>query len=151
MKSFDLVIKNARVVRPNDSGVDCVDVAIKARILVVEDDARSGRVLARLLEQDGFEVDLVRDGAVAIARLREGPLPDLLCTDVQLPHVSGLALARFGRSLAPELPLVLTTGYPQRAAEIVRELDPHPVVLTKPLDYQALRCEIRALLARSHA
>jgi len=29
MKSFDLVIKNARVVRPNDSGVDCLDVAIK--------------------------------------------------------------------------------------------------------------------------
>ena len=29
MKSFDLVIKNARVVRPNDSGVDCLDIAVK--------------------------------------------------------------------------------------------------------------------------
>jgi CheY-like chemotaxis protein len=118
----------------------------RTRILVVEDDGSSACALARLLEQDGFEVDVARDGAAAIVRLSHGALPDLLCTDVQLPHASGVALARYARSLDPCLPVVLTTGYPEHAEELLREMTPPPVVLTKPLDYRALRIAIHALL-----
>jgi two-component system response regulator MprA len=124
-----------------------MDALATALILLVEDDARSARVLARLLEEDGFEVELALDGAAAIARLSRPPLPGLVCTDLQLPHAGGIAIARYARSLDPGLPLVLTTGYPEQAMEIEREMHPPPVVLTKPFDYRVLRREIHALLA----
>ena len=117
-----------------------------ALILLVEDDVRSARVLARMLVEDGFQVELVRDGAAAIARLSAPPLPGLLCTDLQLPHAGGVAVARYGRSLDPDLPVILTTGYPEQATGIEKEMHPPPVVLTKPFDYRVLRREIQALL-----
>ena len=117
-----------------------------ALILLVEDDVRSARVLARMLAEDGFQVELARDGAAAIGRLARPPLPALLCTDLQLPYASGVAVARYGRSLDPQLPLILTTGYPEQATGIEKEMRPPPVVLTKPFDYRVLRREIQALL-----
>jgi two-component system nitrogen regulation response regulator GlnG len=115
-----------------------VDARRAALILVVEDDASSARALAKLLRADGYEVELARDGAAAIARLSRAPLPDILCTDLQLPYASGIAIARYCRSLAPGTPLVLTTAYPEQATELVHEMVPPPVVLTKPIDYDAL-------------
>jgi two-component system response regulator MprA len=123
-----------------------MDAPARDAILLVEDDARSARLLARMLEEDGFAVELARDGAAAIARLSHPPLPRLVCTDLQLPHAGGMAVARYARSLDPLLPLVLTTGYPEQATAMEREMTPPPVVLTKPFDYRALRQEIRALL-----
>jgi two-component system response regulator MprA len=123
-----------------------MDAPARDVILLVEDDARSARLLARMLEEDGFAVDLVTDGAAAIGRLSRSPLPRLVCTDLQLPHAGGLAVARYARSLDPRLPLVLTTGYPEQAAAMEKEMTPPPVVLTKPFDYRTLRREIHALL-----
>ena len=48
MKSFDLVIKNARVVRPNDAGVDCLDIAIK--------DGKVVRLAPEIRAEDAAEV-----------------------------------------------------------------------------------------------
>jgi CheY-like chemotaxis protein len=123
-----------------------MDAPARDTILLVEDDARSARMLVRMLEQDGFVVELARDGAAAIARLAHPPLPRLVCTDLQLPHAGGVAVARYARSLDPNLPLVLTTGYPEHVLAIQREMVPPPMVLTKPLDYRALRAQIHALL-----
>lgn len=115
-------------------------------ILLVEDDLRSARVLARMLREDGFEVETARDGAAAIARLSRRPLPNLLLLDLHLPHADGAAVARYARSLDRELPLVLTTGYPEHAVEIERDLVPRPVVVVKPFDYRELRAQIQGLL-----
>ncbi|WP_437586708.1 response regulator [Sorangium sp. So ce1000] len=113
-------------------------------ILLVDDDVRSARLLVRLLEEDGFRVELATDGALAIARLAHRPIPDILVTDFRMPHADGIAVARYARSLRPDLPLFLLTGYPELVARLGRGLDPEAVVHTKPVDYTALSAELRA-------
>lgn len=113
-------------------------------ILVVDDDVRSGRLLARLLEDDGFNVELATDGALAIARLARQPTPDILITDLRMPHADGIAITRYARSLRPMLPVIMLTGYPEIVARLEQGFDPRIVVHTKPVDYPALTRELRA-------
>jgi two-component system response regulator MprA len=122
-----------------------MDARAPAHILLVEDDLRSARVLARMLREDGFEVELVTDGAVAIGRLGRSPIPDMLVTDLRLPHIDGLAIARYARSRRPGMPVIIATGYPQEVAR-AEKMDPPPVVFTKPLDYAALIEALRGIL-----
>jgi two-component system response regulator MprA len=115
----------------------------RARILVVDDEVRSARILARMLREDGFIVELGIDGAVAIGRLARPPTPDVLITELQVPHVGGVAIARYARSLRPGLPIIVVTGYPELVPRHHGELDPAPTVLDKPLDYARLSAELR--------
>jgi two-component system response regulator MprA len=124
-----------------------MDTAGIGSILLVEDDARSAGVLARMLREDGFDVDLVADGPAAIERLTRGPLPDVLVTDLWLPGADGFSVARYARSQSGGLPIILVTGYPNLSPDASGPLDPRPVVLAKPLDYAALNEEIRRALA----
>ena len=117
-----------------------------ALILLVEDDVRSARVLAQMLREDGFEVEVVYDGAEAITRLGRTPVPAVLVTDLRLPNVDGLAVARFGRSRCVGLPLIIVTGYPQQAAKAEKEMVPPPLVLTKPFDYPVLSRELQRIV-----
>ncbi|WP_437709251.1 response regulator [Sorangium sp. So ce448] len=113
-------------------------------ILLVDDDVQSARLLERLLEEDGFRVELATNGALAIARLSRRPIPDILVTDFRMPHADGIAVARYARSLRPDLPLFFFTGYPDLVARLGRGLEPAAVVHTKPIDYIALSDELRA-------
>lgn len=114
-----------------------------ALILLVEDDVRSARILVRMLRDDGYDVELATDGAAAIARLTRRPLPDVLVTDLRMPHADGEAVARYARSLEPSMPVLLVTGYPEMAARIEGPIRDEMTVLTKPLDYAELVADIR--------
>jgi DNA-binding response OmpR family regulator len=112
-------------------------------ILLVDEDVRAARGLARMLTEDGFAVERAIDGAAAIARLSRTPIPDGLITDFYLPHADGLVVARFARTLSPAMPTIVLTGH----AEL---LAPDPaltsVVLVKPVDYDELAVVLRELL-----
>jgi len=115
-----------------------------ALILVVDDDVRTARVLVRMLRDDGFQVELATDGAAAIGRLARQPIPDVLVTDLRMPHADGVAVARYARSQRPDLPVFVVTGYPELVAPgTAQTFDPPAVVHTKPLDYGALSKELR--------
>jgi CheY-like chemotaxis protein len=114
-----------------------------ALILVVDDDVRSARLLARMLREDGFDVEVAIDGAAAVGRLGRSPAPDVLVTELQVPHVDGLALARFARSHRRTLPVMIVTNYPERVALPPDALDPAPTVFSKPLDYARLHGELQ--------
>jgi two-component system response regulator MprA len=120
-------------------------------ILLVDDDVRTARVLVRLLEDDGFRVELATDGALGIARLTRRPLPDILVTDFRMPHADGIAVARFARSLRPGLPLFVLTSYPEIVARLGHEFEPRAVVHEKPVDYAALSRDLRASAAAMRA
>ena len=63
-----------------------------SRILVVDDDATVSEVVARYLERDGFVVETVADGRVALDRALADP-PDLVVLDLMLPGMDGLEVA----------------------------------------------------------
>ena len=111
-------------------------------ILVVDDDTRTARQLAQLLREDGYAVEVAGDGAAAVGRLSRLPLPDVLITDLQLPHVDGGAVARYARTGKPNIRVFFVTGYPHLAEPKLGRRGADAVVFTKPLDYDALRAEL---------
>lgn len=113
------------------------------QVLIVEDDARTARTLARMLEEDGYTAEVTFDGASAIARLGRGPPPDVLVVDYRLPHLDGLAVAGFARSKKPDLRIIFITSYAEVIAHSKQTLDPPPVILSKPLVYRDLVTELR--------
>ncbi len=63
-----------------------------ARILIVDDDPDTQRVLGYTLKQEGFQVLVAVDGAEAL-RVREREKPDLILLDIMLPKLDGYQVA----------------------------------------------------------
>ncbi|HVY28948.1 MAG TPA: response regulator [Polyangiaceae bacterium] len=107
------------------------------KLLLVDADFRTSQRLAELLAEDGFEVEVVRDGAAAIARLSRAPMPGTLITELSVALADGSAIARYGRSLDPGLRVIVLTRHPNLlvASSFGGSA---PAVLTKPLDYARL-------------
>lgn len=114
-------------------------------VLLVDDDARTVRRLAKMLRADGFEVEVVTDGRTALARVATDPAPRALVTEWVLPSVDGMAVARRARRHWPSLPVIFMTGYPQLAEKAV-DLVPQPAVMTKPVDYDHLVNQLRSTM-----
>ena len=58
-------------------------------ILVIDDEFDLASTLRAILEGDGYRVETCSNGREALERLRGGPRPDLVLTDVMMPLVSG--------------------------------------------------------------
>lgn len=120
-------------------------------ILLVEDDVCAARGLARMLHDDGFDVERASDGAAAMVRLGQTPLPDALITDLYVPHVDGLTVARFARTQNPSIPAIVVTSHVELVNTRSEPMMPAPTVLAKPLDYDHLTEVLHALLPRRAA
>ncbi len=112
------------------------------KVLLVDGDVRTTQRLAGLLRDDGFDVEVARDGATAIARLARAPYPDTLITELRIPLADGNAVARYARSQRPGLRVIVVTGYPHLLVPGGFG-NPPPLVLAKPLDYAQLLRELQ--------
>src|SRR5437868_4647173 len=82
-----------------------------ALVLVVDDDAEQRRLLADVLHELGFGVELAPDAGVALALLEDGAHVDVLITDQRMPGMTGIELTRELRRRHPEVRSVLLTAY----------------------------------------
>ena len=114
--------------------------------MVVDDDPDSREALAGLLDQSGYLVEVVGDGARALSRL-ERRTPDLLVTDLQMPGMSGLELIRRVHAHRPELPVILVTGGETRGLCTGAPGYGAAECLTKPLAHEELLWAIERTLA----
>ncbi|MBK7366396.1 MAG: response regulator [Candidatus Eisenbacteria bacterium] len=80
-------------------------------VLLVEDDALVRDYVLTCLEQSGYRVASAESGAQALEHLATAPLPALLLTDVTMPGISGVELARRVRLSHPAVPVLFMTGY----------------------------------------
>jgi two-component system cell cycle response regulator DivK len=89
-----------------------------ARILIVEDNALNIKLFCDLLAAHGHEPEAVTDSRNALDVARQFA-PDLVITDIQLPHVSGLDLIRMIRAddQLSEVPIMAVTAYAARGDE----------------------------------
>ena len=86
-------------------------------VLVAEDHAMLRPLLERALRKAGYDVLLATDGVEALALFRtmlaDGRTPDVVLTDVVMPNMGGAGLLRALRALAPQLPVLVMSGYPE--------------------------------------
>ncbi|MGM0633132.1 MAG: response regulator [Pseudomonadota bacterium] len=98
--------------RPNRPGLK---QGARHRILLVEDDDLLRDFVISMLEPLGYRVVAAENGPHALALLDEYRDFDLLFTDVVMPgELDGLQLVHLARKREPDLPVLLTSGYPDR-------------------------------------
>ena len=89
-----------------------------AKILIVEDNALNIKLFCDLLAAHGHEPEAVTDSRNALDKAKSFA-PDLVITDIQLPHVSGLDLIRMIRKdeQLADVPIMAVTAYSARGDE----------------------------------
>src|SRR5258708_12702879 len=75
------------------SSVEMTPMDRRRRILIVDDDEPTRRMLGESLEQEGYQVELAEDGRHAL-EIASSFLPDLILLDVKMPDIDGLEAAR---------------------------------------------------------
>jgi signal transduction histidine kinase len=117
------------------------------RILLV-DDSPSLRALTEMqLQQEGYEVTAASGGGDALAFIERDPAAfDVIVTDFAMPLMSGLELIRRARTLQPDYPAVIITGY-ANGPELSGRTENVEVVL-KPFSSNALDRAVQTVLRR---
>ena len=116
------------------------------RILLAEDDDSMRGFLARALERAGYDVIAYDNGADAFARLKEEPFT-LLLTDIVMPRMDGIELARRASELDPDLKIMFITGFAAVTLNNEVQAPKDARVLSKPFHLKDLVSEIDKLLA----
>jgi DNA-binding response OmpR family regulator len=116
-------------------------------LLLVEDDVRLARALARLLRDDRHVVDVAVDGSTALD-LASADGIDAVILDVGLPDISGIEVAKRLRTAGSALAILMLTARDavgDRVAGLDAGADDY---LVKPFERQELLARMRALLRR---
>ncbi|MCA9640499.1 MAG: response regulator [Polyangiaceae bacterium] len=93
---------------------------VEGYALIADDEPEVRRVAARILKRIGFELLEAHDGASALEHFEQsGPRISLVLLDVNMPKMSGVEVLSAIRAADPELPVVLTSGYPEQGLEHV--------------------------------
>ena len=120
--------------------------SLMARILLAEDDEDMRRFLARALENAGYQVVSFSNGMSAYERLREEPF-HLLLTDIVMPEMDGIELARKATELDPDIKVMFITGFAAVALNPDSRAPKDAKVLSKPFHLRDLVSEVERLLA----
>ncbi|MBO6639670.1 MAG: response regulator [Roseitalea sp.] len=119
-----------------------------ARILVVDDDHSVRSFTARALTLDGHEVDQADDGDLALERIADkSGAYDLVVSDIRMPAMDGIAMARTAVKDFPDLRILLMTGYAEqreRAADVEKIVID---VVSKPFTLADIRGAVTNALA----
>ena len=116
------------------------------RILLAEDDTDMRRFLARALENAGYSVVAFDNGLSAYERLREEPF-NLLLTDIVMPEMDGIELARKASELDPDLKIMFITGFAAVALNPDMQAPRDAKILSKPFHLRDLVGEVGRLMA----
>lgn len=118
------------------------------KILLVEDDKKLSRFLARLLTEEGYTVDSCARGQDALTQAQAG-VYDLLVLDWMLPDLDGLAVCRELRRAGGTLPILMLTARGETRERVLGLDAGADDYLIKPFEVEELLARVRALLRRA--
>ena len=136
----------------NDTAVSPAAFAGRS-ILVVDDEPSVRSVLTKALGGHGLEVRQASSGEEALVQLQDSRmLPDLVILDLTMPGLGGLKTLERIRMEQPQLPVLLSSGYPEEALRFIHEeASPWNAFIQKPYRNARLLHEITKLLSAARA
>jgi CheY-like chemotaxis protein len=117
-------------------------MSIALTVLFAEDVTPIRESVMQLLALRGFRVLTATDGYEALRLLTQEEV-DLLFTDIVMPGLDGIELARRAKRFSPDLKVLFTTGYAAKAAEALHL----GKLLYKPLRAAEIETELRAAMS----
>ncbi len=118
-----------------------------SRILVVEDNEDLAFGLRKVLEFEGYEVEVANKGETGLASAKENT-PDLLILDIMLPKKSGFDVLRELRTTGHKFPVLILTARSQESDVVLGFDFGADDYVTKPFSTAELLARVRALLRR---
>lgn len=115
----------------------------RARILVIDDERNVRAFVCELLKSLGYEADEAEDGGTGLALLGRQRY-DLVITDLRMPHMSGWEVVARVRQHAPEMPVIMISGF-ATDDDVTRAQRIGIIVLHKPFSL----ADFRQALAQS--
>ena len=119
-----------------------------SRILVLEDNADLAYGLRNNLEIEGYDVDVVEDGALGLSAARE-TAPDLIILDLMLPGMDGYRVLRALRDEGRHTPIMVLTARSEEADKVRGLRLGADDYVTKPFGVLELLARVEALLRRT--
>src|SRR6185369_2330009 len=117
-----------------------------SKILLAEDDTDMRRFLVKALQNAGHEVISYDNVLSAYHRLREEPF-QLLLTDIVMPEMDGIELARRAGELDPDIKIMFIPGFAAVALNSDSKAPRNAKVLSKPVHLRDLVNEVHKMLA----
>ncbi|MCL1997458.1 MAG: response regulator transcription factor [Turicibacter sp.] len=118
------------------------------KILVVEDDVNTGKLMCAVLKQNGFSPVLAADGLRALDVMEEETI-SLAVVDVMMPNMDGFQLTKELRYSWAELPILMVTARQEQRDKNEGLLAGADDYMTKPVDEQEFILRVKALLRRA--
>jgi two-component system response regulator TctD len=119
------------------------------RVLLVEDSVKLASWLSKALQQHGFTVDQIRDGAAADQLLRTETY-DAVILDLGLPSLDGLAVLQRLRARGSAAPVIILTARGDLEARVVGLNLGADDYLAKPFELAELEARLHAVIRRAH-
>lgn len=122
----------------------------RPKILCIEDDPETVELLVEVLEDEGFDPLIARDGREGVEKF--GERPNLILCDVDMPHMSGFGVLQQLRESVGQLrniPFLFITAYGSRESNLQARRLGCDDFLTKPLDFELLVEIVRNRLAQN--
>jgi two-component system OmpR family response regulator len=120
-------------------------------VLIVDDEPLMLPLVGRILSENGYEVHLAAHGLAAKQILISGMVaPDLVLTDLKMPHLDGLQLGRTVAELFPSVPVAYMSAYDSGLAELSPEVL-RDYFIAKPFSPSALLSLVRRCVRQPSA
>ena len=118
------------------------------QILIVEDDVRLAQALGKILEENGYQVDMVHDGQSGLDYAESG-MYDIVILDVMLPKMDGFEVVKQLRRAGIDTPVLMLTARTQIPDKIEGLDSGADDYMTKPFSPAELLAHLRALTRRT--
>src|SRR3954469_8221954 len=122
-------------------------VAEKSRVLIVDDEPQITRVLKTVLTSQGYDVRTAAEGESALANFNEWK-PELVITDLYMPHMDGIELTRRIRAQS-NVPIIVLSVKGEEGTKVEALDSGADDYVTKPFGTDELLARVRATLRRS--
>jgi PAS domain S-box-containing protein len=119
----------------------------RPRVLLVDDDESTRKMLALILRRKGYEIEAAGSGAEALEKAREGAF-NLAFLDLRLPDMDGIGLIAPLQQLHPELAAIMVTGYASVGTAVEALNEGASGYVTKPVNIEELLAKARAALEK---
>ena len=121
----------------------------KARILIVDDDESIRKVIATILEEEGYNVESVETAKKGIEK-SESSFYNLALIDIHLPDMEGIELLAKMHETKPRMRKIIITGYPTLENAVAAVNKGADAYILKPFDVEKILATIRDQLQKQN-